>query len=254
MISLKVDQGVAAMTLDRPLVNAFNAEQLKRFAGCLRELRSSDAAVLVIQAEGAHFSAGADVKGVAAILEQPDGARRMARFAATMQSLWGELAELEIPSLALLHGAALGGGLELALACDIRLVAASARLGLPEVRLGLLPAAGGTQRLTRLIGPGAASALMLTGEPVGAAEAYRLGIVQRVVPDDQLRAQGHALAQRIAGLPRPALTAIKRCIAEASGTDGFRAEIEASERLHATPEAVSLLRAFTARSARQGCQ
>jgi enoyl-CoA hydratase len=251
VIHYEIDRGVAMWTLDRPPANAFDAEQLDRFGECLREVRASDATVLAIQADGPYFSVGADVTDVPAVLARPDGARRMGRCTAAIQGLWGELADLEIPTIALLHGAALGGGLELALACDIRIAAASARMGLPDVRLGLVPAAGGTQRLTRLVGPGAASALIFTGQLVEAAEAHRLGIVEQVVADDDLRTHGHALARRIAKLPRAALCEIKRCIAKASGDAGFEAEIEASERLHATPEAAELLRAFTARRPQQ---
>jgi enoyl-CoA hydratase/carnithine racemase len=128
----------------------------------------------------------------------------------------------------------MGGGLELALACDLRVAAADAKLGLPEVRLGLLPAAGGTQRLTRLCGPGTAKRMILGAELIDGAEALRLGLVQWTRPHEQLAGWTRELAARLGGMPRAALGASKRCIAaERDPTcDGFAAEIAATRELY----------------------
>jgi enoyl-CoA hydratase/carnithine racemase len=147
-------------------------------------------------------------------------------------------------TLAEIGGAALGGGFELALACDLRIAANEARVGLPEAGLGLLAAAGGTQRLTRLVGPGTASRLILGAETVDGVTAAQLGLVQWTVPRADLAEAARALAERVAALPRTALGAAKQCIAAAldASRDGFAEEIAHTRQLYqqaATRERVS---------------
>jgi enoyl-CoA hydratase len=244
MLQLHVQDRVASMLLDRPPVNAWNDEQLDLFHGALRAIRArSDIAVVVVAGGGAHFSAGGDVKVMASAL----GAGQMAglnNFAARIQHLFNEWAELAVPTVAVLRGAATGGGLELALACDLRVASDTATIGLPEVKLGLLPAGGGTQRLTRLIGAGRALRLMLTGELVSGQEAERLGIVEWSFPDSELDAHVQALVADLVATAGPAHAAIKGCVALAGTGQGYPAETRCQRTLHESPEALSRIRTF----------
>jgi enoyl-CoA hydratase/carnithine racemase len=155
------------------------------------------------------------------------------------------------PVMAIVNGPAVAGGFELALACDLRVAATDARLGLPEASLGLLPAAGGTQRLTRMCGQGIAKRLILGAELVDGAEAERLGIVQWVRPPAELASWTRELAQRLAATPIAALTANKRCIAAAGDAtrDGFAEEIAETRKLYEHPETRRKVSAFLARRA-----
>ena len=149
--------------------------------------------------------------------------------------------------MAAISGAATGGGLELALSCDFRVAGTSVRLGLPEVALGLLPGAGGTQRLTRIAGPGVATRMILGAELVSGSEAERLGIVHRAVDDDVI-GEAMKLATRLARLPRAAYGAAKRCMAASRGDDGYAREIAEIRTLIHTDETSRLLTEFTARA------
>ena len=148
------------------------------------------------------------------------------------------IASLRVPVVALVQGDALDEGLELALACDLRVAACEAKLGLPEANLGLVPAAGGTQRLTRLAGAGIAKRLILGAEVVDGGQAERLGLVQWARPRAELAAWTRALAQRIAALPREALAANKACIGAAGSParDGYADEIAATRALYDSEE------------------
>jgi enoyl-CoA hydratase/carnithine racemase len=142
----------------------------------------------------------------------------------------------------------MGGGLELALACDLRIAAADAKLGLPEAGLGLLPGAGGTQRLPLLAGVAAAKRLILGAEVISGAEAARMNVVQWAVPAGELEAHARAIASRIAALPAQALAEAKACIGD---PDGYERELEATARLLARPETQARVRAFLGKRARQ---
>jgi enoyl-CoA hydratase/carnithine racemase len=151
-------------------------------------------------------------------------------------------------TIAEIGGPALGGGLELALACDLRIAAMDAKLGLPESRLGLLPGAGGTQRLTRIAGEAVAKRLILGAEVVSGAQAEALSIVQWAVPAADLAPRAHTLAKDIASLPGAAVAASKRCIiaALASGKDGYELEVAATADLLASEATQALVRRFLA--------
>jgi enoyl-CoA hydratase len=204
------DDRVAVLTLDRPAqLNAIGSPTLGELGGVLDQLEGDEAVgAVVVAGEGKAFSAGADV----AELDGLDGPRAFARFVRRFTDTYGRLARLPQPTIAAIHGAALGGGLELALACDLRVAAAGARLGVPEIRLGVLPAAGGTARLTKMLPPAVAKQLLMTGEPLTAADAHRLGLVNLVVPDDQVLVASCELAARLAAGPPRALAAAKRLV------------------------------------------
>jgi enoyl-CoA hydratase len=180
-LSIAVDDGIAVVTIDRPeALNALNGELLLEI-GTACDLIEADVGVraLVFTGAGRAFVAGADVAELAA-LSDPFAGRETALAG---QDVMNAIAALPFPTIAALNGFALGGGLELALACDLRVAAPGAKLGLPEVGLGLIPGYGGTQRLPRLIGQGRAFDLILTGRHVPADEALQMGLVNRVADD-----------------------------------------------------------------------
>jgi enoyl-CoA hydratase/carnithine racemase len=161
--------------------------------------------------------------------------------------VYRRLADLPMPTIAAIEGDALGGGLEVALCCDLRVASARARLGLPEVRLAVIPGSGGTQRLPRVIGPARAKELILTGRILDAAEAERSGLVQRVVPAGEALGAADELAEEIASRGPLAVREAKRLIDAATELDldaGLAAELDASERIFTTDDMTEGARAF----------
>ncbi|MQA85461.1 MAG: enoyl-CoA hydratase [Streptosporangiales bacterium] len=217
---------VAVVTLDNPPLNLLTMAlraQLTELAG---DLAHDDAvrAVVLAGAGGKAFSAGSDVREFPT---DPEAGRERSRLE---HRCYDALAGLPQPVVAALHGHVLGGGLELALACDLRVAEATARLGLPEVHLGVFPAGGGTQRLPRAVGAGRAKELMFLGATLDAAEAARIGLVNRVVDAGQARDAAIALAEQIAGRPAGAVRAIKTAV-DSGLADGPRAGAETEGRL-----------------------
>jgi enoyl-CoA hydratase/carnithine racemase len=238
---------VAVITLSRPPVNALNDELIAALDRAISEvLADSGAAVLHLRSDQKSFCAGADLAAMQACFAVPGGTGAMIATVQRMQRLFQRFEAAAVITIAEIGGAAIGGGLELALACDLRVAAAEAKLGLTEARLGLLPAAGGTQRLTRLCGAGVAKRLILGAELIDGAEAQRLGLVQWVQPQERLASWTRDLAAHVAAMPRAALIAIKRCIAaEADPTrDGFAEEIAATRALYDHPETRSRVSEF----------
>jgi len=177
-------EGLAWLTLNRPRsLNAINMRMRDELWDSALAVRDDpDVRVVIFKGAGERaFSAGADISefGTAPSYVESRRARRQ-------RDLWGLILSLEIPLIAAIHGYALGAGIELALCCDLRIAAADARLGLPEVGLGYIPSAGGTQTLPRHVPPGVAMQMVLSGDPIDAATALRYGLVQRVVPHERL--------------------------------------------------------------------
>ncbi|NGP05525.1 enoyl-CoA hydratase/isomerase family protein [Rhodococcus sp. 14C212] len=239
---------VGIITLDRPPANAFDEAQAEALAEAVTTL-GEDPAVRAVLIRSARriFCGGADIAMMESWSTRPDRGARLRRFTARLQDVFARLEALPKPSVAALAGAATGGGLELALACDFRVAGASVKLGLPEVGIGLLPGAGGTQRLTRLAGPSVAHRLVLGAELVTGREAERLGIVQWAT-DADVETEARALADRLAQLPPAAYAAAKRCIVAARGEEGFARELDEISRLIETPDTVRLLEGFVARA------
>ena len=172
----------------------------------------------------------------------------MIDYVTSLHRIFDRLEALEAVTIAVINGAAMGGGLELALACDLRIASTAAKVGLPEARVGMIPGAGGTQRLTRLCGQGVASRLILTGELVDGREAERLGLAQYVAEPDALEALAGTVATRTAGLSRQALVAAKGCILAGLDPekDGYAMEIDVPNHLMETEEARARVAAFFA--------
>jgi enoyl-CoA hydratase len=204
----RASDGVATITLTRPeRLNAVSTAMVNALFLAVVEIAADDSVgAIVIAGEGKAFCAGADISE----LDSLDGPVGFASFVRRMTDAYGALARCPKPSVAALHGAVLGGGLELALACDLRIADDTVKLGVPEIRLGLLPAAGGSARLPRCLPPGTAKMMLLTGDALGAAEAHRVGLVNEIVPVGTALSVATVLARRLAALPPLALAAAKR--------------------------------------------
>jgi enoyl-CoA hydratase len=211
ILAVERDGAAAILTLNRPAVlNALNGALLARLAQTFEALATDSAlrAVIVTGAGERAFAAGADIAELAALQNAAAGEAQ----ARTGQHVTELIEALPVPVIAAVNGFALGGGCELAMACDFRIASDNAKFGQPEVNLGVPPGYGGTQRTTRLLGPGTALYLCLTGEMIDAAEALRIGLVQRVVPIGDLLPEARRLAALIATKAPLAVTATKRAI------------------------------------------
>ncbi len=242
-IHLSRTDELALVTLDRPeVLNALNFDLLRDLGTALDQVAGSDARSLLITGTGERaFCAGADVKEL--IGRSLEAARRGAAFG---QAIFAKLDTLPIPSIALINGYAFGGGLELALACTFRLATHTAKLGLPEIKLGLIPGYGGTQRLPRLIGESRALEMILTGRTVMAEEALQIGLVNRLVDGDLLEA-GKSFAREMTGFSLPPLgfarDAVRRGLAT-SLEQGLEIEADLNTLAFQTADAVEGMMAF----------
>lgn len=207
---LEVSDGIARLTLDRPDAANSRNQQMRRELLAHYDTLEADPGVKVLVLTGAgdrFFCAGMDLReasGEESVLQR----RSRLRAGRDIE----RLAALPLPTIAAINGYALGGGLEMALACDLRLMADTAQAGMPEVTHGLIPGGGGTVRLPRLLGPSAAARLIFTGQRIDAAEALRLGLVDEVVPTSELRDHATALATSIAEHPARALRLAKEAL------------------------------------------
>ncbi|MEE9251310.1 MAG: enoyl-CoA hydratase/isomerase family protein [Alphaproteobacteria bacterium] len=244
---------VVVVTLCRPPVNAINSEWIDRFSEVLDGLEGrQDVTVLHIRSSLKVFCAGMDLQQIRNAFAGSDGADAMVASVGALQRLYARLERLPQVTVAEIGAAAMGGGLELALSCDLRVAARETTLGLPETRLGLLPGAGGTQRLTNLCGGGVADRLILGAEIVDGAKALELGIVQWAVAGERLAVWTGDLVARLAEMPREALALAKQCIAAQAdaGRDGFAEELEATRRLLDNPETRKRVAGFLDRSSK----
>jgi len=209
--------GVGAITINRPkALNALSRATVAELARAVEELAGDDSvrAVVLTGAGEKAFVAGADISEFNTL----QSAEEAAEYARAGQAVLNRIERLPKPVIAAINGYALGGGCELAMACDIRVAADTARLGQPEINLGIIPGYGGTQRLPRLVGKGAAKLLVLTGDPITAAEALRIGLVDVVVPAAELMDKALELAAKLASKAPAALRLCKQAINE--GTEG----------------------------------
>ncbi len=205
LVTLEVSNQIAWLTLRRPeKLNALSPELMADGVAALADVANrEDVRCVIVRGEGRAFCAGADL--VAMADRTPIQAQNM--FGST--NLWEAVESLPQPTIAAVHGYCFGGGCELALACDLRLASSDATFGQPEIKVGIIPGAGGTQRLPRLIGMGRAKEMVFFGEPIDANEAYRIGLVNRVVSPDTLVAEARAWGERLAALPPLGLRAAK---------------------------------------------
>jgi enoyl-CoA hydratase/carnithine racemase len=243
-VSLRIADSVVEITLNRPPANALGMPIIE---GLHRGLDAADTlpakVILVSSALPGFFAAGADIKHMSSVDAASFGA-----YGDALRGVVERLAAHPAVSVAAVDGLALGGGLELAMACTLRVGAAEARLGLPEVKLGLIPGAGGTQRLPRLIGRGRALDLVVTGREVEADEAFWIGLIDRLAePDTTARATAWQLASELTGTSTPAQLAAVRAIDAAYDrplAEGLRYEAEQVQELFERGEALEGIRAF----------
>jgi enoyl-CoA hydratase len=192
---VEVKDSVGIITLNKPPANALSSHVLKELSSVLDELEQSEhVRVLVIHGEGRFFSAGADIKEFTTV---PSG-EEFEKLSTYGQDLFERVESFPKPIIAAVHGAALGGGLELAMGCHIRIVTEDAKFGLPELQLGLIPGFAGTQRLTRLVGAPKAAEMLLTSEAISGTEAVSFGLANRAVPEELLLEETLKLANKIA--------------------------------------------------------
>jgi enoyl-CoA hydratase/carnithine racemase len=234
------DDGVALIRLDRPKANALSIALLEELGEVVRGILHDPPGAVVVWGGERIFAAGADISEFGG----PEEARRVGHhFRGTLDAL----ASVPRVTIAAVNGVALGGGCELALACDFRLVADNARLGQPEILLGIIPGGGGTQRLARLVGAARAKDLVLSGRQVAADEALRIGLVDRVVPADEVIGAALAWAGEFARGPVLAQGLAKRLIDDGlQGTlaEGLELEQDAFGQVFATEDAATGVRSF----------
>ncbi|MDP3039384.1 MAG: enoyl-CoA hydratase-related protein, partial [Deltaproteobacteria bacterium] len=187
-------EGIGYLTINRPKVfNAINNQMIEEMKRAIEEFHQDKlVGVVIITGTGKAFQTGADIEELSQM-----SPLEILQWNQGVVENFDALEKMRQPVIAAINGYALGGGLELALACTIRIAADSAKMGLPEVKIGILPGAGGTQRLPRLIGKGLAAEMILTGEMIDAKEAYRIGLVNRVVPAEQLMATAEEIGRKI---------------------------------------------------------
>jgi enoyl-CoA hydratase len=248
MIDLQVSSRIATVTLDRPPANALNAAWVERFHEILDQLeRRDDWQVMHVRSALRLFCAGADIKEMREAFGSADGPSRMAAMIPVYQRLFDRIEALRGITMAELNGAATGGGFELALACDLRIVADEAKVGLPEVRIGLLAGAGGTQRLTRLCGRATAIRLLAGAEIVDGRTAVSLGLCQWSSPAAELPARAREIARQYADQDPLASRLVKECVNAAldpGSRSGFGLEHSGSEALFASASTRRLIQAF----------
>jgi enoyl-CoA hydratase len=238
----RVDE-FALLTLDRPeALNALSFATLRELDTALDEIATGDARALLVTGAGERaFCAGADIKEL-----MNRSLTRQRIDTANGQRIVSRFGTLPMPSIALINGYAFGGGLELALACNFRLALKTARLGLPEIKLGLIPGYGGTQRLPRLVGEARALEIIMTGRTVNADEAERIGLVNRLVDGDLITA-GKAFAREMTGYGLPALALARDAVMGAlDGTldDGLKREADLNTLAFQTHDAIEGMTAF----------
>lgn len=205
-----MSERLATITLNRPeALNALNAKMLSELTMAFEHLSmAADVGAIILTGAGDKaFAAGADIKDMAGL-----NGMEMQRFSEKGRRLGDVMATCSKPVIAAINGYALGGGCELALACDIRIASDRAKLGQPEVNIGIIPGFGGSQRLPRLVGAGWAAELVFTGDSIDAATAERIGLVNRVVPHDRLMHEARALASKVLAKGPAAIALAKACL------------------------------------------
>ncbi|WP_406642006.1 enoyl-CoA hydratase/isomerase family protein [Amycolatopsis sp. WGS_07] len=242
-VTLEVEGGVGTIRLDRPPVNALNNQVQAELAEAAREASDRDDVRAVILYGGEKtFAGGADIKEMAS-RTYPE----IAKFGAELTASLARVANIPKPVVCAITGYALGGGLELALTADWRVAGDNVKVGQPEIQLGIIPGAGGTQRLTRLIGPSKAKDLIFTGRFVKAEEALKLGIVDEVVAPDDVYAAAHKWASQFANGPAVALRAAKTAIDSGLDVDlatGLKIETQLFTALWATEDQRNGMQSF----------
>jgi enoyl-CoA hydratase/carnithine racemase len=247
MVELRKEDQVAVLTINNPPVNALNSRVMAELLQNLEKLAGDDGVrVLIVTGAGDRaFVAGADIKEFPGLFKGRAGLA--GQFALAGHKMFNALDNFPRPTIAAVNGLALGGGCELALACDLRVAADTAQFGLPEIKLGLFPGGGGTQRLPRLIGEARAKEFMYLGDPISAGEALQIGLINRVVPAGQLVEETMKLAGKLATRPGVALNLIKQAVdrgVQVSLEEGLKIEADLFDRVFLTEDVKEGVNAF----------
>ncbi|MDR0854123.1 MAG: enoyl-CoA hydratase/isomerase family protein [Clostridiales Family XIII bacterium] len=243
-ITFSIDNGLALLTFNRPeVLNAVNADVLTELKEAI-DIVKADASVniLVLTGAGKAFVAGADIKYMSTISTLE--ARAFTRYG---QGIINSLVDLDIPTIAAINGFAFGAGAEITMACDIRIASEKAKFGMPEVSLGIIPGYGGTQRLPKLVGDSVAKHMIFTGDPINAEEAYRIGLVSKVLPLEGFLDEVLIYARKILANATIAVRQAKLAVNKGWGTDvitGVAFEAEASAVAFSTEDRFEGMKAF----------
>ena len=242
-VTLQVEDGVGTIRLDRPKMNAIDEQlHMEVRAAAIEAGQREDVRAVVVYGGERVFAAGADIKA----MSQLDG-RSMVAWGRELTDSFTAVQEIPKPVIAAITGYALGGGYELALCADFRVMGANAKVGQPEILLGVIPGAGGSQRLARLVGPAKAKDLVFTGRHVGAEEALELGLADAVVPDTEVYETAVAMARKFATGPPLALAAAKKAVDEGLDLplrEGLRLESRLFAELFDTEDQATGMRSF----------
>jgi enoyl-CoA hydratase/carnithine racemase len=244
-VRIAVEDRVAILTIDHPPANAFNRATIADLDAAMDELIANDQVKVIIITGAGEFAfvAGADINEIGQV---KDGVEAMA-FLTKGQGVFNKIEACPKPVIAAINAVALGGGMELAMACHMRIMADRARVGQPETNLGIIPGWGGTQRLPRLVGSAKAIELILTGDMINAQEAFRLGLANKVVPAGQVLAEAKGLAKKIAAKSRLTNEATMKAVIgglKASLTDGLQLEAEQFTKLIGSQDTTEGVSAF----------
>ncbi|WP_318614337.1 enoyl-CoA hydratase [Sporosarcina sp. YIM B06819] len=243
-LTVVIEEGVAVATINRPPANALSRALILEVDELLDQVEIDESVrVIVLHGEGKFFSAGADIKEFTSVTSGEE----FTKLAASGQGVFERLERFHKPVIAAIHGAALGGGLELAMSCHMRIVTETAKLGLPELQLGLIPGFAGTQRLPRYVGMPKAAEMLLTSEPISGAEAARLGLANQAYADEELLSKTMELAKKIA---KKSPVAVKAALAmlqyakPASYYEGVKAESDSFGEVFVSADAKEGIQAF----------
>ncbi|WP_080876281.1 enoyl-CoA hydratase [Oceanobacillus timonensis] len=227
IIDFQVEEKIAYVSIKSPPANALSSQIITKLDALLTQIeKDNEAKVVVLRGEGKFFSAGADIKEFTSLQE----ASEYESLAKKGQDIFNRVEHFPLPVIASIHGAALGGGLELAMACHIRYATVHAKIGLPEMQLGIIPGFAGTQRLPRYVGNARAYEMILTGEPISGKQAEEWGLVNRAFAEDDLEKEVHQLAVKIAAKSKPGINRIMQLIPYAN-TSQFEEGVNQEARL-----------------------
>ncbi|MFC0015693.1 MULTISPECIES: enoyl-CoA hydratase [Allobacillus] len=243
-LSLTKKENIATVTIQSPPANALSSQILKDLATALDDIENdSNIKTVVIQGEGKFFSAGADIKEFTSLQNADD----YEELSSQGQNLFRRIEKFKIPVIASIHGAALGGGLELAMSCHVRIVTKSAKLGLPELNLGIIPGFAGTQRLPQHVGMAKAYEMILTGEPISGEEAAALGLANHAVDEDSLEEFSMNLAKKFAAKSGPSINAVMKLVPFTQTSqfkEGVKREAEEFGKVFGNEDAKEGIQAF----------
>lgn len=243
-LNLEIEGLVATLTIDSPPANALSISLLKALDSRLDEIsKEENVKAIIIKGEGRFFSAGADIKEFTSLQSASD----YEALAKNGQDVFNKIEGYPIPIIAAIHGAALGGGLELALACHVRLATSNAKIGLPETTLGILPGFAGTQRLPAYVGPAKATEMILSGKPISGQDAYQFGLVNHVIDEDELFSFAEKLANSFANKSKPVINEVMKLISFSQSsrfTDGIEEEAKSFARVFGNEDAKEGIEAF----------